>query len=718
MENILGAYEQQDHIRKLQEPAMVPLLDGYTPPNMGPRTRAMVSAAVPAKNWNVILSDGGGFCCVYEGRLLDPPITGEKADESYERELKKNAPIVIYGIGSTQALHTVRAKTNRHILVYEPRPELLRAIIDARITMPGVTVTCDVEEFRELCAAHLGSGQGVTVLSNPAHIEMWPQEHDVFLQILDRLLQTELVTQTTITCRMREWIEHTLANLPHAVGARAAMALSRKYTGVPCVVVGAGPSLNKNLAVLKEFRDRVLVIATDLAGIALDKAGIVPDYYLTVEGKDLSDKIKTVSYLDKVPRLWTLACSPQSFKLGSGPLLYWFDSNVPFIGLAHEVAGAEGLPLGGSCTTAACLCAEAWGCNPIIMIGNDLVNAQEGSNYAGGVPTDGLAHRRPTYGKIGSWGDPSKLLDDSPVWCHARSWFELRAQRLSKNRPELVLYNCSEGGSHVAGWHDVPLRTVLEQCPISASAAAWLDQRKPALEHLRGVVNKASDEQALSDIITNAMKAIIPETIQVADVPGLLVTQAMTPAAQRLLEFYAAFAPLTQAATSAKEALDAIPKLCGDVAKGTIPDFEHVIAGVQVLTSELIETWLQQNSAALTTIEVGAPAVAWQCKKIGHMLTNEYPLEDLNELLPPCAAAEDSIRRAAATSQLFTGWTQDIAKEYNELFKSAVGVDLNNQQAGTVFTKKGNLYESMGVQAGKLRVLVEKSLKELRSEHE
>jgi hypothetical protein len=100
------------------------------------------------------------------------------------------------------------------------------------------------------------------------------------------------------------------------------------------------------------------------------------------------------------------------------------------------------------------------------------------------------------------------------------------------------------------------------------------------------------------------------------------------------------------------------------------------------------------------------------------MLTNEYPLEDLNELLPPCAAAEDSIRRAAATSQLFTGWTQDIAKEYNELFKSAVGVDLNNQQAGTVFTKKGNLYESMGVQAGKLRVLVEKSLKELRSEHE
>ena len=54
--------------------------------------------------------------------------------------------------------------------------------------------------------------------------------------------------------------ENIVRNLPTYAAAPGIGFLKRRFVGCPAVVVSAGPSLGRNLAVLKEMRARVVVI--------------------------------------------------------------------------------------------------------------------------------------------------------------------------------------------------------------------------------------------------------------------------------------------------------------------------------------------------------------------------------------------------------------------------------------------------------------------------
>jgi hypothetical protein len=721
----LRAYTQDTVLLEMQKPASVPYLEGYVPPNMGPATQAALAQAQPRESW-LVLGDTGALIAVHGGTMIDLPIREQAQIDHFKKELDKGAPIVMYGIGSAQALTAVRALTTRHVLVYEPIAELAVQVVASRLTMPGVTLTCDLEEFRVMCAAHLGSGEGVTVLSNPAHTEKWPEHYAVFQDIVQRCVATEMVTQTTIKYRMKEWVEHTLTNLPNAVGSRVAMHLSDKFRELPCVVVGAGPSLSKNIKILKKYRSNVVIIGTDLAGIALDKAGIVPDFFLTVEGKNLSDKLKTISFLDRVPRLWTLACSPISFQLGSGPRLVWCDSNLTFMGLAEKLLHAEGVPLGGSCTTAAMLFAEAFGCNPLIMIGNDLVNAQrDGTNYADGIPDDGLAHRHDEHGEIGAWGEPKRRLKDSPVWCHARTWFELRARNLATHRPELILYNCTEGGSHVDGWHDVPLETVLSQLPVRPSHIMTADTRSKLAE----VVKNAEHVRTAADKIGEAVTQLVPEMVQASDVAGVKRAAKLSNMAHQLvplaIQLAAAKAQADKTASECNKLLMVTPNgvqinTCNNLNQNdlrpTTQKVAETITKLPTLKREDVAAWLQEHVDA-TAHAVGlANDVSRRCAVIGHALSCWWPNEEVQQLMQELAPLEESLRGAATANQLLTGYTQGIAKEYQTLHAKVMNKELTPDAAGGVFAKKADLYRSLCAEGKELHGLLTTAMGKVRAD--
>src|SRR5581483_996644 len=72
------------------------------------------------------------------------------------------------------------------------------------------------------------------------------------------------------------YLLNTLANLPALIAEGDVTSLVDQFTGVPAIVVAAGPSLDNNIAQLGALEDRALIIAVDTTLRPLRAAGIRP----------------------------------------------------------------------------------------------------------------------------------------------------------------------------------------------------------------------------------------------------------------------------------------------------------------------------------------------------------------------------------------------------------------------------------------------------------
>ena len=57
----------------------------------------------------------------------------------------------------------------------------------------------------------------------------------------------------------------------------------RPYQRIPVVIVAAGPSLDKNIHILKEFQGKCLIICVDIVLFKLIENGIRPDFVINID---------------------------------------------------------------------------------------------------------------------------------------------------------------------------------------------------------------------------------------------------------------------------------------------------------------------------------------------------------------------------------------------------------------------------------------------------
>jgi len=78
-------------------------------------------------------------------------------------------------------------------------------------------------------------------------------------------------------------IEHHFMNLPQMIQGPKFSKLIGKHMGETAIVVSTGPSLTKQLPLLKKIQDHVTIISVDASFPILEKNGIKPDYVTVLE---------------------------------------------------------------------------------------------------------------------------------------------------------------------------------------------------------------------------------------------------------------------------------------------------------------------------------------------------------------------------------------------------------------------------------------------------
>lgn len=169
------------------------------------------------------------------------------------------------------------------------------------------------------------------------------------------------------------YLLHTLRNLPVVARSSDPARLSDRFSGLPVVIVAAGPSLDRQLPVLRRVRDRALVIAADTAWRPLVAAGIDPHVVVAVDPTEMNGR-----HLLQVPgrQPWLLAepsIDPRAATTFDGHFgAFRVGTHHPWPWLAALGIQRPVVRVWGSVVTAALDLALIAGADPIIFVATDL----------------------------------------------------------------------------------------------------------------------------------------------------------------------------------------------------------------------------------------------------------------------------------------------------------------------------------------------------------
>ncbi|MCW1342000.1 motility associated factor glycosyltransferase family protein [Campylobacter jejuni] len=255
-------------------------------------------------------------------------------------------------------------------------------------------------------------------------------------------------------------IKHTLDNLPKMLnhGIFQEFLKERRTKVKNAIIVSTGPSLTKQLPLLKKYANKATIFCADSAYVILGKYGIKPDYVCMLERDDIVSKCfdndfgdfnkgilfilasvvhkEVLDFLEKDQRTYMLVHRPLNFAASLKLDEYGY------LGVGHSVSNMI-YELAGALRF-----------ENIIFIGQDLAYSEDGSSH----PKEhihgnqGEEIRGESYTL--AYGGKGKVRTQL-TWNLFRQAFE-KDIFWTKEKLHINTYNCTEGGARIEGTIEKP----------------------------------------------------------------------------------------------------------------------------------------------------------------------------------------------------------------------------------------------------------------------
>lgn len=390
-------------------------------------------------------------------------------------DIAHQAVIYVFGLGYYKYIESlVQAHPKDMIVVYEPDEKIMLKQMyqyDLTTIFDQKNIIWIVGEKRrgDLCAVvdermDYKNGFEKKELVIPNYIKNYPEEYDFYRQqvgmsdVYDRATRTTMIATEKI--RGRCYL-HNLRDSIEQASINELVKAFQEYdlTDIPVVVISAGPSLHKNIEIIKKYREEVFVICVDTAIRAALQYQIRPDLLVTVD--PLKPKIDFENeYGRDIPSIAHVHANWEIIKLHKARRFYSSDKGE-FENKLYEQFGKDigAIVTGGSVSNTAFSVARMLGFTKIIMIGLDL-GYPEGKHHAAGLRDDNVdmsLEKNSGRFYVESY-DGGEVLTDAPM-CIYRNWYE---EQVEKN-PDITIVDATEGGVLIKGTETIPFEEALQK---------------------------------------------------------------------------------------------------------------------------------------------------------------------------------------------------------------------------------------------------------------
>ncbi|KXU23941.1 PseD protein [Campylobacter coli] len=384
--------------------------------------------------------------------------------------------LYFYGFGNGILFKALlQNKNHQHIVVFEKDIEIIwimfhildfsNELQSARL-MVLQTSSLDIEFFSNFCSSKpFFQFSRIYFLELMSHY--YERFHEDILGLNKKLAENfknSIVSHGNDPLDALQGIEQFVYNLPQMITHPSYKELlsKRKGIGDTAIIVSTGPSLTKQLPLLKKYANKATIFCADSSYPILAKHGIKPDYVLSLEripltseffnndfgefDKDIVFIVKsvthphTIKYLQKNNRAFILVSTYASF------IQYLKLDYFGYFNMGFSVAHMNFL-----------LTIHLKYKN-IILIGQDLAYAKDGQTHSQGFIHANLHNgdyeRDLDRFSTTAYGGNGKV-QSSEIWTLFRHNFEKDIVNIKMNY-HITTYNCTEGGARIEGTIEKP----------------------------------------------------------------------------------------------------------------------------------------------------------------------------------------------------------------------------------------------------------------------
>ena len=404
------------------------------------------------------------------------------------REIVADPPEVVLALGVGLGYHLceLSAAFDGVIVLYEPDDRLLKAAfavtdLSAFLARRRLAVADSLLEINFNAQGYFPHKVRLRYeqFPLPSYKRRAPEEQGRFLERM-RLLQRDADVQAeTVLVKGRTWFRYLIENLPETHRLPDIGALRGAFRDTPVVIVASGPSLSRNLPVLRQAKGRACIFCVGTALRKLVSAGVVPDAVFGIESNDILYQFEGIPELGAMVLMTLLKSYPPLFALPARRKFVFGDVDREQVWAMKAMGRKDGLVrVGGSVATAAFSVAHALGAPAIVLVGQDLALGDGGISHAEGTGTgaENFADevvldpaRRSDLNAKGLElveGYDGGLVATRFHWLSYLLWFEFQAKSLAGAGPRLI--NATEGGARIHGMEQMSLARVIDEVlPVS-----------------------------------------------------------------------------------------------------------------------------------------------------------------------------------------------------------------------------------------------------------
>jgi hypothetical protein len=246
-----------------------------------------------------------------------------------------------------------------------------------------------------------------------------------------------------------------LGNIQEIVQAAGVGCLQGQFEGVPAFIVSSGPSLDKNIAQLKEVGGRGIIFCAESSATALIKNGIAPDAVVVIERVKNSYEFhfKGRTYPKNVALLALSVVDPRVLPAFKGAKIPVFrDREILNLWMDKYFGDGHVIDAGANVSHMAMELAVFMGADPVIFVGQDFAyGAQDVSHSRDTVYFEEKGReaqsRLQLIPAVTLEGNDGQPVHSNRLWADFKQGLE---QKLTAY-PQKTFINATEGGAKITG---------------------------------------------------------------------------------------------------------------------------------------------------------------------------------------------------------------------------------------------------------------------------
>lgn len=289
--------------------------------------------------------------------------------------------IIGIGLGYIVGQIIEKMEKGHKIVIMEQNATILKIALDRLdiselIKDNNILFSLPDDESLKIAVIRYASGRaaGDVIIIDNSRLMVFSEKYYEMHRLVTENVGCAMVSIMTMLKNAQTFVINEIENLPKILFSAGIRNLFNKFKDIPAFIVSAGPSLQKNIHLLKEAKGKALIIATAPVVRVMLAHDIRPDLIVSIDfSRDNRIHFEGICDCLEIPLVYPtrLASNVVRDYQGemfvtqdvTGGLTGWLKGNWSFKG---HISG------GGSVAIYALMTAISCSCDPIIFLGQDL----------------------------------------------------------------------------------------------------------------------------------------------------------------------------------------------------------------------------------------------------------------------------------------------------------------------------------------------------------